>query len=210
MLKKFTLILLFLLNCFFISVQAQDSLKKFVDIDGTERGIFYHISSADGPSGKNNHILCWYTHKEVPKTHFVIEQLCWNKWIKQAELFAGKGTPGVGEYAGKIKGKFLYKYKIPSHSGENGLRVLLLNDSNVCLGVSKELLWTSQWSPKVEYNIKKKDKAIVFSSETYFELYDSSGVLAIKGRGLRISYGMFEKGTYTLNYDNTTTTIDLK
>ena len=211
MIKIIRLTFIILLNCLFISGQVQnDSLKKLVDIDGTERGIFYHISFADGPSGKKNHVLGWYTHKEIPRTHFVIEQLCRNKWIKRGERIAQKGLPGSGNYAGKINGKFLYTLKIPSHSGENGFRVLLMNDSNVCLATSKELLWTSKWAPKVEYSIKKRDKEIVFSSETYFELYDASGKLVKEGRATIISYDTLDEGDYTLNYDNTTATIKLK
>lgn len=194
-----------------------DSLKgpvkqaeAFLDIDGVDRGIFYHISGAEGTSDRNRHALFWYTHKELPNTYFVIEQLCWNKWVTRGKVIAGKGRPGRGNYSGKIPDKFLYKFKIPSHSGENGLRVVLMNDSNACLAVSKELKWTSKRVAKVSYTINKRNKEIRFSNDTYYELYNTSGEIVDQGSTRIISYATFEKGIYILNFDNSTATIKLK
>lgn len=194
---------------------AQDSskiniseLENFLDISGTPRHIFYHIS-ANGGQDIQRQALFWYTHKELPNTYFIIEQLCWNKWIEQGK-FTGKGRPGSGMYAGKIPGKFLYKYKIPAHSGENKMRVLLMNDSNVCIAVSKELVWVNDKMHEVTYVLKKRNKEINFSAETYYELYDPVGILIKKGRAKIFSYAGFDLGTYTFNYDNRSTSIKLK
>jgi len=200
---------------------AKDSLKipgeKLVDISGIERGIFYHISYVGGPvTDEKNQTLYWYTHYELPvKTHFVIEHFIWNKWTKGGK-FSGKGRPGTDNYAGKEPGKYQYKFKIPGHSGENRWRVLQMNDSNVCLAVSKEIRAVNNkgeptvYNAKVNYTIQKKTKEICFSAETYYELYDSSGKLIDEGRGKTISYADLEKGIYSLNYDNFTEAIKLE
>ncbi len=205
------------------SPAQHDSLKitvkqeeKLVDIAGVERGLFYHISYSGGPaSGRKSQVLFWYTHKELPNTHFIVEHFCWNNWIKRGKVIA-KGRPGRGEYSGKIPGKYVYKFKIPPHSGENRWRVLLMNDSNECLGVSKELRGVSQTGEplrlvkKVDYAVKKKAKEILFSAETYYELYDPLGEFVEKGRGKMISYARLSLGTYSLNYDNYSAIIKLK
>jgi len=198
-----------------VSLQSQDTSKikakdaeKLVDDEGVERGIFYHISANGGPDIKR-HALFWYTHKEIPNTYFIVEQHCWNKWVERGK-YTGKGIPGHGEYAGKIQGKFLYKYKLPAHSGENGMRVLLMNDSNVCIAMSKELFYVNEKVPKVNYTLKKRDKEIHFSAETYFELYDPEGELVEKTYAKILSYKGLKEGTYKLNYDNTSTSIKLK
>lgn len=203
-----------------IKKPVNDSLKvpveKLVDISGIERGIFYHISYNGGPrKDEINQTLFWYTHYELPaKTHFVIEHFCCNKWAQRGKV-SGKGRPGTGNYAGKEPGKYQYKFKVPAHSGENRWRVLLMNDSNVCLAVSKELRAVNNkgeptiFTAKVDYTLKKKTKEICFSDETYYELYDAAGILVDGGRGKKISYSALEKGTYTLNYDNSTATVKL-
>lgn len=208
-----------------IILPKQDSLKvkikdvsKLVDIAGVERGIFYHISYSGGPSsGIKSQFLFWFTHQQLPpNTHFIIEHYCWNRWVRKAKV-TGKGRPGTGDYSGKEPGKFQYKFgKIPPHSGENKWRVLFMNDSNICLGVSKELYGIDSkgeplaFVPKVDHTNKKKDKEIVFSAETYYELYDALGTIVDKGFGKTLSYAILEKGIYTLYYDNTSTTFKNK
>lgn len=210
--KKLLLILSLAIFCIRLSAQTE----KLIDINGEERGIFYHIGYNGGPPNqKNRFVLFWYTHKEIPNTYFVIEHYRFNKWVKHSK-YTGKVLPSTNNHGALIKGKYLYKQKVPPHSGENRWRVLLMNDSNVCLGISKELIGTDSkgalipFVPKVEYSISKKTKEIIFSAETYFELFDASGKLIEEGYGKTILYAGNDPGTYTLNYDNTTTTIKLK
>jgi hypothetical protein len=185
----------------------QEEELKYVDIDGVERHIFYHISY--NYTGRIKNTIFWYTHKELSNTHFHVEHFCWNRWIKREEV-TRKGKPGKGNYAGKIEGKYFYWGKIFPHSGENRMRVTLINDSDTAIAVSKELNWVATLTPKVEYTIRKKNREITFSEDTYFELYDSSGDLVDEGRAKIISYAKLKNGLYTLNYDNTTTKIKLK
>ncbi len=112
---------------------------------------------------------------------------------------------GKQEYFAKTGGE--YRFKIQPHSGENRMRVLLMNDSNVCLSISKELKWISPLTPKVSYTDKKGSKEINFSNETEYEVLDSSGTAVKVGRGTSVSYADLDIGTYTLNYDNSTATF---
>lgn len=130
--------------------------------------------------------LIWTTEQEILKRKFIIEDYRWNKWIKVGEV-DGNGTlqPNV------------YSFKFPPHSGENKTRVSQENASYV----SKEITWTS-FLEKVTFKLDKKNKEIVFSSETMYEIIDMSGVLCKKGWGKSVSYDNLPKGNYTLNYDN--------
>ncbi len=204
MTKKIYFILIILLNCLFIS--AQTSTKN---LDTT---FFSHITFNDQerlPEGPKNHLLFWNTAKYIPNTYFIVEHFSWGRWVKRLKI-SEKSPVGKHEYYDKSGGKCEYRFKIQPHSGENRMRVLLMNDSNVCLAISKELKWISPITPKVSYTIKKKDKEIVFSNETYYELHDASGKLIEQGRAAIISYATLDEGEYTLYYDNSTATIKLK
>ncbi len=163
---------------------------------GIDTTIFYHISYVGGVSGPHQHTLCWYTQNEVPNTHYVIEHFCWNRWVKKSKVTSlGKS------------GKHEYTCKVAPHSGANSMRVVLLNDSNIRLAVSKTLEWEAVRIPKVNYMIKKKNKEIIFTSETCYEIYDAKENLIEKDYAKLISYAKLTEGTYTLNYDNSTTTF---
>lgn len=202
------------------SLKTIKSTEKLVDILGVERGIFYHISYAggpkEGPVGKKDHILAWWTHKEIPKTYFSVEIFCWNRWVKRGKIIPGKGIVGTKDHSGRIPGKYYYTLKVPPHSGHNKWRVVLMNDSNVCIGVSKELDAITDkgepiaFTPKIEHNHKKKIKEIQFSNTTYYELYDASGKLVAQDYAKFVSYLTLDKGSYTLYYDNTSTSFENK
>jgi hypothetical protein len=208
--------LLILLNCLFISAQAQQDTTKLVDIVGVPRGIFYHISYNGGPiNHKKSHYLGWYTHQQLPNTYFIVEHFIWNKWIQRGKEIP-HSSPGRPQHSGQIIGKYGYHLKIPPHSGLNKWRVLLMNDSNVCIGVSKELEGVDDkgeplhLAPKISFKIKKNEKEIVFNSQTYYQLHDASGKIVSEGMVLSFFYGTVEPGEYTLYYDNSIETIKLK
>ena len=206
---RFTLLIL--LSCLFISAQisAQKQISKEPDTTFISHLTYFDQESVTQGEGPNNHLLVWNTKKYIPKTYFVVEHFCWGHWVKQLKV--NENSPlGKREYFSKKESNCIYKFKIPPHSGENIIRVRLMNDSNVCLAISKELKWISVAMPKVDYTIKKKTKEIVFSTETYYELYDASGKLIEEGRASKISYATLDEGEYTLNYDNSIATIKLK
>lgn len=181
----------------------------FGQLLGKDTAFFYHISYIGGPPSSENHTLCWYTWTEVPNTHFIIEHFCWNRWVKRGKV-TGKGRPGTGEYKGKEAGKFQYQFGITRHSGENKFRVLLMNDSNVCLAVSKELNGMQARAPKANYSIEKKGKEIQFSYTTYYEMYNAKDSLVKYGNGKTLNYFDLPEGIYTLYYDSSKTTLKIK
>lgn len=172
---------------------------------------FTHLTYNDQdklPVGPNNHLFFWYTKKYIPNTYFIVEHFCWGRWVNRRKVT--ETSVGKREYFGKTGSKCEYRFKIQPHSGENKLRVLLMNDSNVCLAISKEFKWVSPLTPKVTFTDKKKTKEIQFSTETDYEILDSKGNLVKDDRGTTIFYADLDDGTYTLNYDNSTTTFTKK
>ena len=164
---------------------------------------FSHLSFNDQkrlPEGPNNHLLFWHTRQYIPGTYFVVEHFCWGRWVNRRKIT--EKTVGKHEYFGKKGNNCEYRFKIQPHSGENRMRVLLMNDSNVCLAISRELKWISPLTPKVNYSDKKGAKEIRFSNETDYEILDPKGTLVRDGRGTSVSYADLDDGTYTLNYDN--------
>jgi hypothetical protein len=161
------------------------------------------------PGGPNNYLLCWQAKQFIPNTYFVIEHFCWGKWIKRRKI-TETSILGKREYFGKTGNNCQYKFRIPPHSGENRMRILLMNDSNVCLAISRELKWVSIATVTVTYTDKQKLKEIQFNNETDYEILDSKGALVKGGRGSSVSYADLDSGTYTLNYDNSSTLFTKK
>jgi len=170
---------------------------------------FTYFDSESLPGGPNNHLLCWQAKNFIPNTYFVIEHLCWDRWIKRRKI-TETSILGKREYFEKTGSNCQYKFRTPPHSGENRIRVLLMNDSNVCLAISRELKWVSTATAKVTYSTKKNTKQISFSSETDYEIINSKGILVKEGRGTSVSYADLDEGTYILNYDNSSTTFTKK
>lgn len=169
--------------------------SAFGQTTNKDTNIIYHISYIGGPPSRNQHTLEWFTEREIPSTHFIIQQFCWNKWVKRGKITCS-GKPGKHEYT----------LKVPPHSGENNFRVIIVNDSNDRITSSKEFKTelTKHPVPKVNYADKKGTKEIKFSSETDYEILNSKGTLIKEGRGISVSYADLDDDTYTLNYDNST------
>ena len=204
----FKLKIIFLL-IFQFGLNATFGQKREPDTTFISRLTYFDQENVTQGEGPNNHLLVWNTKKYIPKTYFVVEKFYWGKWVKQLKV--NENSPlGKREYFSKKESNCIYKFKIPPHSGENIIRVRLMNDSNVCLAISKELKWISVATPKVSYTDKKGSKEIRFSDETNYEILDSKGTLIKDGRGISVSYADLKEGTYTLNYDNTSTSLNLK
>ncbi len=134
--------------------------------------------------------LHWYTRNEESPMLFIIEQYRWNKWIQV----------GTIEGLGPNEDDNHYSYPVKLHQGINKFRVKQ-NDFSGKPCLSPNTTKTSN-SPKITYNFKKR--AIVFSSETLFELYDTPGNLVKRGHDSIVDISDLHKGLYYLNYDNTT------
>ena len=133
-------------------------------------------------------LLYWSTKNEASKSPFIIEQFRWNKWIK-----LGNVDP-VG-----TTNKNNYSFQTVPHSGKNIFRVKQFSEDYA----SKELKWNSN-EPKVSFKVRKKSLEISFSSDTHYEIFDSTQKLQKKGYGGSVSIESLPKGIYTLNYDNFT------
>lgn len=183
--------------------------KRETDTTFISHLTYFDQESVTQGEGPNNHFLVWNTKKYIPKSFFVVEKFYLGKWVKQLQV--NENSPlRKREYFSKKESNCIYKFKIPPHSGENIIRVRLMNDSNVCLALSRELKWISVATPKVSYTDKKGSKEIRFSNETNYEIFDSKGILVKNGRGMSVSYADLDVGNYTLNYDNSSTTFTKK
>ncbi|HCC28808.1 MAG TPA: hypothetical protein DEQ03_01895, partial [Marinilabiliales bacterium] len=141
----------------------------------------------------NKGVLTWTATLESGSLPFVVEQFRWNKWVKVAEL-EGKGTPGSNEYS----------VKVPAHSGNNRFRIKQV-DYTRKPRYSKEIRYRSL-EPPVTFSPPKPENEIVFSRETFFEIYDYYGNLVDKGMASKVDISKLTKGDYFLNYDINTVT----
>jgi len=178
MTKRLLILVLFLVRLISYGQTATDDLRQIISA-----------------KAYNDGTLEWTSAGETTKLPYVIEQFRWNKWIKIGEVDAHASS-----------GQNIYRFKAVPYAGENLCRIKPVSNSND----SKEVKWTSNL-PKVKFSIKKKASKIEFSDEqsrpieTMYEIIDSSGTLVKKGWAQYVSYDNLPKGTYTLNYDNSTT-----
>ncbi len=136
----------------------------------------------------NEGTIRWKTKNELNKLAFVIELFRWNKWVKVGEV-EGNGKPTETEYQFRT---------IPCY-GENKVRVLQVNE----FYLSQNVKFTSDVT-KVNFEFKKKDKIVEFTSETMYEVYNDQKLVVKKGWAKTIDCKNLPKGKYTLNYDNST------
>lgn len=145
----------------------------------------------------NNNLMTWTATQESGSLPFVVEQFRWNKWVKVAEI-EGKGTPGSNNYS----------VKVPAHSGNNRFRIKQV-DYTRKPRYSKEVRYRSLEAP-VTFTPAKPENEIVFSRETFYEIYDYFGNLVDKGIATKVDISKLAKGDYFLNYDVNTVTFSKK
>lgn len=134
-------------------------------------------------------ILQWKTKSESGSLPYVIEQFKWNKWVTVGEV-QGIGSPELHTYS----------FQIIAHSGENSFRI-----KQVGIGITPKVssvVTLISKSDKTHYMITKNQRAIQYSSETNFELYDAFGSIVKKGFGKQTDLNNLVKGKYYLCYDN--------
>ncbi len=135
-------------------------------------------------------LMSWETSNETGVLPYKVQQFKWNKWVTVGEV-QGVGNPG----------EHVYSYQAVLVSGDNRFRVIQKSgDGRV--KVSPEVKTQSN-STSVSYTYDKKGKAIVFTSQTSFEVYDEYGQIIKRGYNNRIEMEELNKGKYYVNYDNT-------
>jgi hypothetical protein len=142
-----------------------------------------------------NGVFKWSAKNENGSLPYIIEQFKWNKWVYIGEV-QGVGSPELHEYS----------FQVYTHSGENKFRI-----KQVGIGVgAKTSNSVSLYSmiQKPTYMFSKDLKAIQYSYETAFEVYDSYGTIVKKGFGNQTNIDNLPKGKYFLCYDNQITEFD--
>ena len=145
----------------------------------------------------NSGILKWTAKNESGSLPYVIEQFKQNKWVYVGEV-QGVGTAENHDYS----------FQISTHSGENKFRV-----KQVGLGATPKVsspVIINSGTDKPSYMITKDNKAIQYTIETDFEIYDAFGSVVKKGFGKQTDIANLPKGKYYLCYDNQVSEFDKK
>jgi len=142
-------------------------------------------------------VLKWTAKNESGSLPYVVEQFKWNKWVYVGEV-QGVGSPENHDYS----------FQIATHSGENKFRI-----KQVGLGSTPKLSSSVILNSNIDkpsFMITKDNKAIQYTNETAFEIYDAFGSIVKKGFGKEINIENLTKGKYYLCYDNQVTEFDKK
>jgi hypothetical protein len=135
--------------------------------------------------------LEWITTDEHGSLPYVIQQYKWSKWVDIGEV-QGRGTPITNSYA----------FYVEFISGVNKFRVIQRDGKGkIKKSASVEI---NSLRPKLTYIYNKKDRQIIFSGKTKYELYDEFGEIIIRGFGAVVDVSELVKDSYWLSYDNLT------
>lgn len=143
----------------------------------------------------NSGILKWTSKNESGPLPYVIEQFKWNKWVYVGEV-QGIGNPENHDYS----------FQIATHSGENKFRI-----KQVGLGATPKVssaVIINSGTDKASFMITKNNKALQYTVETAFEVYDVFGTIVKKGFGKETDISNLAKGKYYLCYDNQVSEFD--
>lgn len=136
-----------------------------------------------------NGLLNWSTKNEMGSLPYIVEQFRWNKWIPVGEV---KGNGSMTNNT--------YSFQTVPHSGENKFRVKQVGFGGVAKSSDPVILASTVGQPSFTFN--KGDKAIAFSAETMYEVYDIYGNIIKRGYGNQLDVTNLSKGSYYLCYDN--------
>ncbi len=142
-------------------------------------------------------ILKWTSKNESGPLPYIIEQFKWNKWVIVGEV-QGIGTSENHDYS----------FQVLTHSGENKFRV-----KQTGLGVAAKYsnsVALNSMTDKPTFMFSKNKKAIQYSFETSFEVYDAFGTIVKKGFGNETNIENLPKGKYYLCFDNQVSEFDKK
>ena len=101
-----------------------------------------------------------------------------------------------------------YSFQVLTHSGENKFRV-----KQTGLGVAAKYsnsVALNSMTDKPTFMFSKNKKAIQYSFETSFEVYDAFGTIVKKGFGNETNIENLPKGKYYLCFDNQVSEFDKK
>jgi hypothetical protein len=142
-------------------------------------------------------LLTWKTVNEQGKLPFVIQQFKWNKWVTVGEVM-GLGTSIENGYS----------FQTTPISGINKFRI-----------IQKSYERKVRKSPSVEYQsdkgqvtfvYDKKAKALQFSADTNYELYNVYGQIIKRGFGRSADLSSLPKSEYYISFDSDTQKFEKK
>lgn len=137
-------------------------------------------------------LIVWESTGEMGKLPYIVQQFKWNKWVNIGEVM-GNGTAT----------KNVYSFQASLTSGLNRFRVVQKSSEGE-FRRSPECEVTSDIAP-VNFQYDKKQKVVIFSAVTSYELFNSFGQIVKRGAGTSIDVSTLAKGEYYVSYDNTTT-----
>ncbi len=141
----------------------------------------HSIFSIESPKVNKNHVLTWKISGKPPIDSIIIEQYKWKRWVVVGKLPNNLDSPE-------------YSFQISPHSGANLFRVCL---ASVCSVAAK---YNSVVKPLTI--LENKPAHLLFSGETFFELFDNKGKQLLSGDGKELNWQNLPKGEYWINYDN--------
>ncbi|HLP13835.1 MAG TPA: hypothetical protein VK177_18020 [Flavobacteriales bacterium] len=168
-------------------IHAEGCRPKLLEINVERKALFEPEYMTLDSIGR----LTFKTKTETEKLTFAIEQFRWNKWVK------------VGEVPGQGKSGSIYNYRLKLHSGLNRIRI-------------RQVDYFGKSKPSATVDVKSNSPEILFmspatvstvielSEESLYEIYDEYGNVIRQEMGKDIDISRLKKGTYYLNYDNTT------
>ena len=145
----------------------------------------------------NAGILKWTSKNESGPLPYVVEQFKWNKWVYVGEV-QGLGNPENHDYS----------FQVATHSGENKFRIKQIGLATTPKVSSAVIINSTVDKPY--FMITKDNKAIQFTTETAYEVYDGFGSVVRKGFGKETDIKSLSKGKYYLCYDNQVAEFDKK
>jgi hypothetical protein len=134
--------------------------------------------------------LCWKAKEDTSRFVYEIQQFRWNKWIRIAKV------PSSGKADVITQTQDLKEW---IHSGQNKFRIKAC--APFCFYSENVTLQGPVVHPDI-FGERYRDKPIMFSSETHFEIYDAYGNIVMKGYAKSAETKDLPRGGYYLCYDN--------
>lgn len=133
--------------------------------------------------------ICWTANGEHGSLPYIIEQFIYDRWVAVGQV-SGVGTPTPNSYS----------VPVTLSSGENKFRIHQEGYDKI-MRFSDAISYYSKKQP-VTYRIEDKNQTLVFSTDTYFIVYNPYGAIVKQTYGNSLNISDFPKGYYCLVYDN--------
>lgn len=136
-------------------------------------------------------VLTWKTIEEHGVLPFVVQQYKWNKWVDVGEV-KGKGEESLNTYTYHVD--FVY--------GENKFRVVQKINQQRFRKTKSVAIYSDK--PKLNFVYNRKNKKVVFSNTTAYEIHDKYGQLIMRGFNSQADVAHLTRDEYYLSFDNVT------